>query len=176
MSKSVRGGTTTPPAEDPARSATAAAMSVGGGDAGKAVGPRPTWSSRLRGAAKSLLLIPAVCLMSALPALAQTARPGLVVDPLAPIIPISLVPSFKDYPVAAVLASLLFLVVLTMAFYGIRHFMFTMNRLVGVQRHPYIDISVARWPMITVFIAAHNEEKVIAGCIEALLNTDYPAD
>lgn len=88
----------------------------------------------------------------------------------------ALVPSFKDYPVAAVMTSLLFLIVAVMMLYGIRHFMFTMNRLTGVQRHPYIDITVAPWPMITVFIAAHNEEKVIAGCIEALLNTDYPQD
>lgn len=87
-----------------------------------------------------------------------------------------LMPSFRDHPVAIVMASLLFLIVTAMMLYGIRHFIFTMNRLTGVQRHPYIDIAVARWPMITVFIAAHNEEKVIAGCIEALLNTDYPAD
>ncbi|MBA3592477.1 MAG: glycosyltransferase family 2 protein [Polaromonas sp.] len=74
------------------------------------------------------------------------------------------------------MTSLLFLIVVSMMVYGVRHFMFTINRLTGVQRHPYIDIAVARWPMVTVFIAAHNEEKVIAGCIEALLNTDYPAD
>ncbi len=84
--------------------------------------------------------------------------------------------SFSAYPVASVMASLLFLIVVIMMLYGVRHFLFTMNRLTGTQRHPYIDISVARWPMITVFIAAHNEERVIAGCIEALLNTDYPAD
>lgn len=104
-------------------------------------------------------------LMGSLPALAQTTT-----------VTGALIPSFKDYPVAAVMASLLFVIVVTMMLYGVRHFMFTMNRLTGVQRHPYIDIVVARWPMITVFIAAHNEEKVIAGCIEALLNTDYPAD
>ena len=103
-------------------------------------------------------------LMVPLPALAQVTATG------------ALIPSFKDYPVAAVMASLLFVIVVTMMLYGVRHFMFTMNRLTGVQRHPYIDVAVARWPMITVFIAAHNEEKVIAGCIEALLNTDYPAD
>ena len=103
-------------------------------------------------------------LMGPLPALAQVTATG------------ALIPSFKDYPVAAVMASLLFVIVVTMMLYGVRHFMFTMNRLTGVQRHPYIDIAVARWPMITVFIAAHNEEKVIAGCIDALLNTDYPAD
>ena len=87
-----------------------------------------------------------------------------------------IVPSFKDYPVAAVMATLLFMIVVVMMVYGIRHVIFTMNRLIGVQRHPYIDVVVAQWPMITVFIAAHNEEKVIAGCIEALLNTDYPLD
>lgn len=103
-------------------------------------------------------------LMAALPAFAQTEDAQ------------ALVPAFKTYPVAAVMASLLFLIVLVMMMYGLRHFMFTMNRLTGVQRHPYIDISVASWPMITVFIAAHNEEKVIAGCIEALLDTDYPHD
>ncbi|WP_411878545.1 glycosyltransferase family 2 protein [Polaromonas sp. YR568] len=103
-------------------------------------------------------------LAAAVPAFAQAERAQ------------ALVPSFKDYPVAAVMASVLFLIVLIMMLYGVRHFMFTMNRLTGVQRHPYIDITVAPWPMITVFIAAHNEEKVIAGCIEALLNTDYPQD
>ncbi len=83
---------------------------------------------------------------------------------------------FSAYPVASVMASMLFLIVVIMMLYGIRHFVFTMNRLTGTQRHPYIDVAVARWPMITVFIAAHNEEKVIAGCIEALLNTDYPPE
>lgn len=119
---------------------------------------------------KSLLLFSRVSLagllglMAALPVCAQSEDVQ------------ALVPAFKTYPVAAVMASLLFLIVLIMMLYGLRHFMFTMNRLTGVQRHPYIDISVASWPMITVFIAAHNEEKVIAGCIEALLDTDYPPD
>ena len=83
---------------------------------------------------------------------------------------------FSAYPVASVMAWILFLIVVIMMLYGVRHFMFTINRLTGKQRHPYIDIAVARWPVITVFIAAHNEEKVIAGCIEALLNTDYPPE
>ena len=88
----------------------------------------------------------------------------------------ALVPSFTAQPVAAAMACVLLLVVLTMVLYAIRHFLFTMSRLAGSQRHPYLDITVADWPQITVFIAAHNEEKVIAGCIEALLKTDYPAD
>ena len=97
------------------------------------------------------------------PALAQSVAAGIT-------------PSFKDYRLASVMAALLIGIVVLMALYGIRHFIFTMNRLAGKQRHPYIDISMARWPKVTVFIAAHNEEKVIAGCIEALLNTDYPAE
>ena len=118
----------------------------------------------LKSPARAVLALLPTLLLAPLPALAQVTATG------------ALIPSFKDYPVAAVMASLLFVIVATMMLYGVRHFMFTMNRLTGVQRHPYIDIAVARWPMITVFIAAHNEEKVIAGCIEALLNTDYPAD
>jgi cellulose synthase/poly-beta-1,6-N-acetylglucosamine synthase-like glycosyltransferase len=77
---------------------------------------------------------------------------------------------------AAVLATLLSVIVLVLMVYCIRHIIFTINRLVGEQRHPYLDIDIAEWPMITVFIAAHNEEKVIAGCIEALLNTNYPSE
>ena len=131
-----------------------------------------------RAAQKTLMVTAAAfnCWLGITPVFAQ-ARDGI--NPaisLAPAIPVSLVPTFKDYPVAAVMASVLFMIVILMALYGVRHFMFTMNRLTGKQRHPYIDISVANWPLITVFIAAHNEEKVIAGCIEALLNTDYPAD
>ena len=102
--------------------------------------------------------------VSALPAFAQ------------PNVSTVIIPSFKDYPVAAVMATLLFMIVVIMMIYGIRHVIFTINRLTGRQRHPYIDVVVAQWPMITVFIAAHNEEKVIAGCIEALLHTDYPLD
>ncbi|MFY7906505.1 MAG: glycosyltransferase [Burkholderiaceae bacterium] len=63
-----------------------------------------------------------------------------------------------------------------MVVYAVRHGVLTLNRLLGTQRHPYLDIDQATWPEITVFIAAHNEEKVIAGCLEALLNSNYPAD
>jgi len=118
----------------------------------------------LKNPARAAPVLLPILLLGPLPALAQVTATG------------ALIPSFKDYPAAAVMASLLFVIVVIMMLYGVRHFMFTINRLTGVQRHPYIDIAVARWPMITVFIAAHNEEKVIAGCIEALLNTDYPAD
>jgi cellulose synthase/poly-beta-1,6-N-acetylglucosamine synthase-like glycosyltransferase len=44
----------------------------------------------------------------------------------------------------------------------------------GSQRHPYIDIDTADWPAVTVLIAAHNEEAVIADILRALLEVDYP--
>ena len=115
-------------------------------------------------------------LVMASTASAQRVPGSASLDPLAPTIPVSLVPTLKDYPVAAVMTTALFVIVLIMMVYGVRHIIFTLNRLIGRQRHPFIDVAVAQWPMITVFIAAHNEEKVIAGCIEALLNTDYPTN
>lgn len=84
--------------------------------------------------------------------------------------------SLHASPVSAVLALLLGLIVLVMVAYGVRHTVFTFSRLFGRQRQPYLDIGIASWPRITVFIAAHNEEKVVAGCMEALLRTDYPRD
>lgn len=74
------------------------------------------------------------------------------------------------------MASILFFIVLIMMVYTARHVLFALNRLGGKQRHPYIDIESATWPMVTVFVAAHNEERVIAGCLDALLRSDYPQD
>jgi cellulose synthase/poly-beta-1,6-N-acetylglucosamine synthase-like glycosyltransferase len=72
------------------------------------------------------------------------------------------------------MATVLFAVICVMVVYAVRHGVLTLNRLLGKQRHPYLDIDQATWPQITVFIAAHNEEKVIAGCLQALLNSNYP--
>ena len=60
--------------------------------------------------------------------------------------------------------------------YAIRHYVFTLNRLFGHQRHPYASIVSADWPHVTVLVAAHNEEAVIADCLENLMGVDYPAD
>lgn len=89
---------------------------------------------------------------------------------------LSLAASLAERPLAVLLASALGLIVLVMLAYGVRHTVFTFSRLLGRPRQPYLDIGVADWPSITVFIAAHNEEKVIAGCLDALLTTDYPRD
>lgn len=60
--------------------------------------------------------------------------------------------------------------------YTARHYFFTLNRLFGRQRHPYIDVEIANWPAVTVLVAAHNEEAVVADILKALLEVDYPAD
>jgi cellulose synthase/poly-beta-1,6-N-acetylglucosamine synthase-like glycosyltransferase len=76
----------------------------------------------------------------------------------------------------SIMAALLFFIVLIMMVYTLRHVLFALNRLLGKQRHPYIDIDTATWPRVTVFVAAHNEERVIAGCLDALLRSNYPPD
>ena len=71
---------------------------------------------------------------------------------------------------------LLALLCLVFSVYAVRHYVFTVNRLFGRQRHPYVDVELAEWPHITVCIAAHNEEMVVAHAIDALLAGDYPRD
>jgi len=51
-----------------------------------------------------------------------------------------------------------------------------LNRVISTQRHPYVDIDTGDWPAVTVLIAAHNEEAVIADILSALLAVDYPLD
>ncbi|MBV6520067.1 MAG: Beta-monoglucosyldiacylglycerol synthase [Gemmatimonadaceae bacterium] len=75
-----------------------------------------------------------------------------------------------------VLVVLLLVVVGVLAVYTVRHYLFTFNRLFGRQRQPYVDIAVANWPSVTVFVPCHNEEQVVAGSLEALLAADYPHD
>ena len=70
--------------------------------------------------------------------------------------------------------TLLLLVLLTV--YAVRHYIFSLNRLFGAQRHPYASVVSADWPRVTIFVAAHNEEAVIADCLRNLMAVDYPRD
>ena len=70
----------------------------------------------------------------------------------------------------------LYVIVFVICVYTGRHYWFTLNRLFGFQRHPYIDIDTADWPPVTVLVAAHNEEKVIANILDALMTVKYPED
>ncbi len=78
--------------------------------------------------------------------------------------------------IAMVLIVLLFVVVGVLVVYTVRHYLFTFNRVFGRHRQPYVDVTVAAWPTVSVFIPCHNEEKVVAGSLDALLAADYPAD
>jgi cellulose synthase/poly-beta-1,6-N-acetylglucosamine synthase-like glycosyltransferase len=70
----------------------------------------------------------------------------------------------------------LYIIVALICIYTLRHYWFTLNRLFGFQRHPYIDIDTADWPPVTILVAAHNEEKVITNILEALMGVNYPQD
>lgn len=78
--------------------------------------------------------------------------------------------------IAGLLVAALAGIVLVIATYTVRHYFFTINRLVGRHRQPYVDIGVADWPAVTVLVPAHNEERVIGGMLDALLAQDYPPD
>lgn len=67
-------------------------------------------------------------------------------------------------------------VVAIIVIYTIRHYRFTLSRVFGRHRQPYVDIGVGAWPEIAVFVPCHNEAQVIGGMLEALLASDYPAD
>jgi len=75
-----------------------------------------------------------------------------------------------------IMIGMLAVIVLMLIVFTARHYIFTLARLFGRQRQPYIDIEMGNWPQIVIFIAAHNEEQVIADSLAALLEIDYPRD
>ena len=82
----------------------------------------------------------------------------------------------RHNPLVLILYIALYSIVTLISLYAARHYWFTVNRLLGKQRHPYIDIDAAAWPPVTVFIAAHNEEDVIDQILDALLQVDYSSE
>jgi len=81
----------------------------------------------------------------------------------------------RPLPIRIMLA-VMYLIIFIVMINLIRHYYFTLNRLFGRQRHPYLDIDTAVWPKVTILIPAHNEERVIADILEAMLEVDYPHD
>lgn len=134
------------------------------------------------------------------------AAPAVPTAPTAPAVAASVAPAFSLDPTAAlhkkaqndnwigihdrpssrhgvlsdatlhILLYLLWAVILMVLVYTVRHYAFTFNRLFGQQRHPYLDVSSGKWPTVTVLVAAHNEQAVIADALGALLEVDYPRD
>ena len=70
------------------------------------------------------------------------------------------------------LSGIIFLVLV----YTVRHYAFTVQRLLGRQSDPYALLDTLDWPALTVFVPAHNEEAVIGSSLEALMAVDYPAE
>jgi cellulose synthase/poly-beta-1,6-N-acetylglucosamine synthase-like glycosyltransferase len=65
---------------------------------------------------------------------------------------------------------------IVLAIYTARHYFFTLNRLFGHHRQPFVDVLQADWPSLVVFVPAHNESRVIRDSLDALLTCDYPED
>ena len=42
--------------------------------------------------------------------------------------------------------------------------------------NPFSHATPAHWPTVAILVAAHNEEKVIASCLDHLMRLDYPRD
>jgi len=80
------------------------------------------------------------------------------------------------HPLTRVMYLALGFVIVVISTYTVRHYVFTVNRLLGRQRHPYADILTAEWPPVTVLVPAHNEEMVLDAILRALLETNYPHD
>jgi cellulose synthase/poly-beta-1,6-N-acetylglucosamine synthase-like glycosyltransferase len=108
-----------------------------------------------------------------------------IVDGALQMFPDTPSPSFSSPPPVAddaqaawaVLADAIVLLVVTLLIvYTVRHYVFSLNRLFTRQSAVYRSIVNGPWPMLTVFVAAHNEETVIVDCLEALLKTTYPRD
>ena len=67
-------------------------------------------------------------------------------------------------------------VIIVMLLYTIRHFLFTVVRLLGRQRLYYNDIVSSRMKSISVLIPMHNEEQVLDNVLSSLLECDYDRD
>lgn len=118
----------------------------------ESAGPRPRayWSETL---STILLFAPLPLAMALIPNLPGERRPWFV----------------------QLMIVLLVMIIVLICVYLVRHYAFTLNRLFGRQRHPYLDVDCAQWPPVTVFVPAHNEEAVIGKLLQALTEVDYPA-
>ena len=67
-------------------------------------------------------------------------------------------------------------ILLVMVIYTIRHVWFAVNRLFFRHGMNYTDLAGFHLPSVSVLVPMHNEERVAADIIEALLDSDYPHD
>ena len=58
----------------------------------------------------------------------------------------------------------------------LRQISFSLVAVNQPKSNSFSQAQITTWPTVTVLVAAHNEEAVIAGCLEHLLKLDYPED
>jgi cellulose synthase/poly-beta-1,6-N-acetylglucosamine synthase-like glycosyltransferase len=78
--------------------------------------------------------------------------------------------------VVLVLKGIIVVVVVVMIVYAIRHYRFTVNRLLGEQRLYYQDLLDSELPSVSVLVPMHDEERVARQCLAAILACRYPAE
>jgi cellulose synthase/poly-beta-1,6-N-acetylglucosamine synthase-like glycosyltransferase len=66
------------------------------------------------------------------------------------------------------------IVVVIMIVYGVRHWLFTRNRMLGTQRPFYQELYDNDPPPLTIIIPMHNEAAVAANVLEAIIRGAYP--
>jgi len=66
--------------------------------------------------------------------------------------------------------------IFVMLIYTLRHFIFTINRVVGEQRMYYQDIIDTDLPTVSILIPMHNEEKVVTHILDLLISSSYPEE
>jgi len=76
----------------------------------------------------------------------------------------------------SILQIVLYIIVAVMVIYAIRHYIFTLSRLFGENYNCYEKITQGDWPYVSIFVMAHNEERVIKRLLIALVEIDYPKD
>lgn len=75
-----------------------------------------------------------------------------------------------------ILKAYLFIVIVLMMLYTIRHYIFSFLRMNGRQRIYYNDIMSSKMKKISVLIPMHNEELVLNNVLDSLLECDYDRD
>ncbi len=78
--------------------------------------------------------------------------------------------------VLILMKSYIVFVIIIMLLYTVRHFYFTVVRLLGKQRLYYNDIITNRMKSISVLIPMHNEELVLNNVLDSLLECEYDRD
>ena len=67
-------------------------------------------------------------------------------------------------------------VVIVMVVYAVRHAIFAYNRIFDRQRMYLNDIVDSKMPKVSVLIPMHNEEQVLTGVLDSLLDCNYDRD